>query len=222
MNYIDLAVIITIVLMVTNGFSKGFIVSLLSMLRFIIGIPLAFFVSNMYYKQFYDSFLKEFAYSIVSKRLTQSNSLESIISDIEELTQSLPEIFSSQINLTSVMSIEDISRKITDTVVEPITLVVLKIVIFTVVFIAFYAVTGILISMLAKLQAKKHMPLKHTNALLGGIFGLVKAGAFIFAVASVFRCIIAVIPADSGFVNAVNSSLAIEFVGSNNPFEMFK
>ena len=48
MNFIDLSIIILILLIVWEGYARGFIVSLLSLVRFAVGIPVSFFIADKY------------------------------------------------------------------------------------------------------------------------------------------------------------------------------
>lgn len=218
MNYIDLAFIGITAAIIIAGACRGLIVSLLSMLRFIIGIPLAFFVSDMYYSQIYNNLVKDIAYNHVLDELSQAQSIETIISNVREFTDSLPSIFSDNIDFTGALSIEEISRAITDNVIEPIALVAIKIIIFAAVFIAFYLITGIIILAVKRLRKKEHAPLKKTDFILGGLFGLVKAVLFVLTAATIIGYISAVVPADNSFIKLVESSYALEVINAQNPF----
>ncbi len=219
MNYIDLAFIIITALMVIIGAQKGLLVSLLSMLRFFIGVPLSFFVSEKYYQQAYDSFLKETAYNEVFEKVSQSQSVNSIIKAVDEFTGSLPSVFSQGIDTASFksLSVEEISKAVTDSVVEPIALIIIKIILFIITFVLFYIVAGIIIFLIKRLQKKEHMPLKRTNAFLGGVFGLLKAVILIFTAAAIIGYICDILPQDNSFIKQTDSSYALEFINSYNP-----
>lgn len=219
MNYIDLAFIIITVLMVIIGARKGFLVSLLSMLRFFIDVPLSFFVSGRYYQQAYDSFIKENAYNEVLEKISQSQSVNSIIKAVDEFTDSLPSVFSQGIDTDSFknLSVEEISRTVTDSVVEPIALIIIKIILFIITFVLFYIAAGIVIFLIKSLQKKEHMPLKHTNSFLGGVFGLLKAVVLIFTVSTIIGYMSDILPQDNSFIKQADSSYALEFINTDNP-----
>lgn len=219
MNYIDLAFIIITVLMVIIGARKGFLVSLLSMLRFFIGVPLSFFVSGRYYQQAYDSFIKENAYNEVLEKISQSQSVNSIIKAVDEFTDSLPSVFSQGIDTDSFknLSVEEISRTVTDSVVEPIALIIIKIILFIITFVLFYIAAGIVIFLIKSLQKKEHMPLKHANSFLGGVFGLLKAVVLIFTVSTIIGYMSDILPQDNSFIKQAESSYALEFINTDNP-----
>lgn len=218
MNYIDLVIIIITALMVVIGALRGLVVSLLSMLRFSISVPLSFFVSETYCHQVYDSLVKESAYNAVSERLSQSQSVNGIISGVEEFTNSLPSIFSQGIETGAfkTLSIDEISKTVTDTVVEPVALIVIKILLFVITFIVFYIIASILISVFKKMQKKDKAPLKRTNAFLGGVFGLLKAFVFIFTISTIIGYICDIIPQGNLFVKQAENSFLLEFINTHN------
>ncbi len=59
MNFIDLSIIILILLIVWEGYARGFIVSLLSLVRFAVGIPVSFFIADKYSLALYNSHFRE-------------------------------------------------------------------------------------------------------------------------------------------------------------------
>lgn len=220
MNYLDLAFIIITALIVITGVQRGLLVSLLSMLRFFFGVPLAFFVSDRYYISVYDNFLKETVYNQVLEQISRSQSVNGIIKAVNDFTGSLPDIFSRGIDTSSFkdLSLEEISKEVTDSVVEPVALIVIKIILFIITFVLFYIVAGIIIHLVKKLRKKEHMPLRHANAFLGGVLGLLKALVLIFTVSTIIGYICGILPKDNSFVKLADSSYAVDFINANNPF----
>lgn len=221
MSFIDLAFIIIIVIMVAVGAHRGLIVSLLSAVRTIIGVPLSFFVSEKYSQWTYDSLVREIAYNKVSERLAESESFNSVISSVDELTSSLPDIFTQRIDTSSFigkgLSIDEISVRITDSVVEPIAVIIIKILLFIVSFLLFFLVTGLIISIIKKLRKRNKTPLKRTSTVLGGVFGLLKALVFIFALSTILSYICNIIPQNNILARQADSSFALEFINNYNP-----
>lgn len=95
-----------------------------------------------------------------------------------------------------------------------------KAVAFFACFIILAALTGILLNILFKLQKKKGMPLRHTNAFLGGVFGLIKAGVIIITLSAVLACALEIIPKDNQFYEIVNNSYAVEYISTYNLFSI--
>lgn len=220
MNYFDLAILAIAVLMVITGAVRGFIVSLLSMLKFVIGVPLSYFVSSLCYRQIYDEFVKARAYESVYNELSNNGSADDLLVSVQNFVNELPEFFSGEFDLSALngLSVEQISRQLVDSVLEPIFLTVIKVAVFLLVLIVFGIIISVLISVFSTLQKKKNMPLKHTNSLLGALFGFVKAGIFVFTVSTVVGYICAVVPLDSSVAQYFNNSFILEFINSSNPF----
>ncbi|MCH5321068.1 MAG: CvpA family protein [Eubacterium sp.] len=219
MSFIDLAFIIIAVIMVAVGARRGLIVSLLSTVRFIIGVPLSFYVSESYSRQVYDSFVKEIAYNKVAERLAESESVNSIISGVEEFTSSLPGLFSQSIDTSAFkgFSLDEMSRRITDSIVEPIAVIIIKVLLFIITFLVFFLVTGLVILLIKKLRKRNKTPLKRTSTVLGGVLGLLKALTLIFALSTILSYICDIIPQDNLFARQVNSSFVLNFINSYNP-----
>ncbi|MDE5983802.1 MAG: CvpA family protein, partial [Eubacterium sp.] len=162
--------------------------------------------------------VKDIAYNNVLEELSQAQSIETIISNVKDFTESLPSVFSGNIDFAGALSIEEISRVITDSIIEPIALVAIRIIIFAAVFVAFYVITGIIILVVKRFRKKEHAPLKKTDFILGGAFGLVKAAVFIFTAATIIGYISAIVPADNSFIEIADNSYALEFINIHNPF----
>lgn len=219
MSYIDIAFIAIAVLMVIAGACRGLVVSLLHMLKFLIGIPLSFFLSDLLYLDIYNSFIKNAVYDSVLNELNDSESAENLLEGINNFVSELPDYLAKNIDLSnlSTLTAEQISSNITDNVLEPIVLIVLKIVIFIVSLVVFCIIVSILISAFSKLQKKDHMPLKHTNSLLGGLFGFIKAVMLIFTISVIISTVCSILPQDNSFVRQADSSYALEFINTYNP-----
>ena len=60
MNLVDLFLIVLIALTVFVGIKRGLLISLLSALRFIVSIPLSFFVGNNYNEIIYKNYITDY------------------------------------------------------------------------------------------------------------------------------------------------------------------
>lgn len=94
------------------------------------------------------------------------------------------------------------------------------VVLFFIVFVALIILTGILMMILKKLQDKKGMPLRHTNAFLGGVFGFVKALVLISVLSFGSAIVIDVIPKDNQVYEVLSSSYIIDYLSSLNLDEL--
>lgn len=101
----------------------------------------------------------------------------------------------------------------------------IPVIVFAVCFLLLLILTSLLMLLLKKLQKQKDMPLRNTNAFLGGIFGFLKAAILIFVLASFIGSMVQYIPQSSEFAdiyNSINSSYVIEFVNKFNLFNVFE
>jgi len=151
-NYIDIAFAVFALLLMFAGAVSGFLASLISTVRFIIIIPLSYFVSTY---------------------------LSTVLADV--IPQPLPDS-------------------------------ILKILSFIICFVVLSILIGIIILVLKKLQKKEHMPLKHTNALLGALFGLFRALLAVSVISVIFGYVKAYIPQDNSFYFQLDTSMVVQFV----------
>lgn len=96
---------------------------------------------------------------------------------------------------------------------------------FALCFVLLLILTSLLMLLLKKLQKDKDMPLRNTNALLGGLFGFLKAAVLVFVISSFAGSLVQYIPQSSDFAdiyNSINSSYVIEFVNNFNLFNVFE
>lgn len=94
------------------------------------------------------------------------------------------------------------------------------VVLFFIVFLALIILTGILMMVLKKLQDKKGMPLRHTNAFLGGVFGLVKALILISVLSLGSAFVIDFIPKDNQAYEILSGSYIIDYLSNLNLEEL--
>lgn len=97
---------------------------------------------------------------------------------------------------------------------------ILNIASFLICFIVLLIATGILTDLVINAQKKKGMPLKNTNAVLGGLLGFVKAAFIIFVVSGILGYLAKLIPQGSSFAEAVESSYALKYLKDVNLFEI--
>ncbi|MCM1115599.1 MAG: CvpA family protein [Clostridium sp.] len=156
-SYIDIAFLILTVILVAVSISRGLVVSILSMVRFIIIVPASYFLGSY------------------------------------------------------VMSY--IPRGFFGTLPETVD----KVIVCVLCFFALLIVSSLLLTLLKYLQKKKGMPLRHTNAFLGGVLGVVKALVIIIGVCTAFGYVIEYIPNDNTFYQAIDTSYVVSFINDYNP-----
>ena len=72
MNSIDLCIIVIFLIIVFEGYARGFIASLLSLVRFAVGIPISFIVADKFSSVVYTDYFKETIRAEVLKGIENS------------------------------------------------------------------------------------------------------------------------------------------------------
>lgn len=101
---------------------------------------------------------------------------------------------------------------LTDVITEPIPDLLLRVISFISCYIVLNILLGIIIAILKSLQKKEHMPLKHTNAFLGAVFGLLKSAVVVCVISLILIQIKEFIPQDNHFYSIIDGSCAVCFI----------
>lgn len=219
MNYVDLAIAVLTAVIVYIGFRRGLLVSLISMLRLVIAVPLSAWVGGAYSQQIYDSFIEEYAIERITSKLSDTSQISDFAADLRELVSSFSYLFSNtaELNIADSLTPEGAAVYIADNIIEPAAVEIVKIVLTILTFLIFYVITGIIVSVVKKLREKKHLPFHNTNSFLGGVFGFVKAVTVIFVVGFAADYIIGAQLFDNEFVSQLGTSKVLNFVNNFNP-----
>lgn len=97
---------------------------------------------------------------------------------------------------------------------------VIKAVSVVISFVVLLILSSLLMLLLKKLQRKKGMPLRHTNALLGGVFGLAKSLVIIISTSTLAHMVAPVLQPNSSVASLIGTSEIINYVNTINPFVM--
>lgn len=219
MNYVDLSIVIFTVLAVYVGFRRGLFISLLTLLRMIVGIPLSIYAGETFNQKIYDKYIKEYAAEQVSRRLSDSKKITDFTSELKETVNAFSFLFKDKTDTDVINSLtpDNAAVYITDNIIEPIALEIVKIVLIILTFLIFYLITGIIISAAKRIREKKSLPLHNTNSVLGGVFGLIKAVIIIFAVGAATDFITGIQYEDNEFIRQLDSSVILKFINEYNP-----
>ncbi len=219
MNLVDLSLIVLIALTVFVGIKRGLLISLLSALRFIVSIPLSFFVGNNYYEIIYKNYIRQYVLKYVDDKLSQSNGINDFVQNLKSITSTFSFLFKdkSLIKSINLINTNTASVYITDNILCPIVQEIIKILLILLTFILFYVITGIILSLAKKIRKKKNLPLHKTNSFFGGVFGLVKSGAYVLVLSSISKFILDIITVQNNFVTQLKGSVIIDFINKFNP-----
>lgn len=81
-NYIDIILIVIFASCVAAGYARGFLLSLISFAKYIVGFPLAFYVADTFSLPFYNKFVSGAALEKISQGLADSANIDSFVASV--------------------------------------------------------------------------------------------------------------------------------------------
>lgn len=197
MAYIlDIVLILIIAVTTILGFRRGFLRSVVQLAGLIASFVLAFTLSATVADWLYDSMLEEPIKETVSAALVEDAMANADKS--QAVLDSLPAPIANALNSSEAArdALENLSNKagesvaaaadvIVDDVVRPLTIVLVRFVLFMVMLIVFILLARLLTKMIKPLT---NLPLIHqADGLLGGAVGLVKGALFVIVAVTVMQ-----------------------------------
>ena len=160
MNLVDLTLIIFVAIAVFVGIKRGFLISFLSALRFVVAVPLSLFVGNNYNVIIYNSVVRKYLLEYVSKKLNDSEGITKFSESVNEFANTFSFLTKDNLAIKSISNIDSSSAAayITDNILCPIVQEIIKILLILLTFILFYVITGIILSLAKKIREKKNFP----------------------------------------------------------------
>ena len=212
MNLVDLTLVIFVALTVFVGIKRGFLISLLSALRFIIAVPLSLFVGNNYNVIIYNKVVRRYILEYVSKKLNDSGEITKFTENVKSFANTFSFFVKDNSTVKSLSNINSNKAAvyITDNILCPILLILLT-------FVLFYVITNIILSFAKKIRKEKELPFHKTNSFFGGVFGLVKSGAYLIVISAVCEFVLDIMTTQNQFVTQLKSSVIIEYINKFNP-----
>ena len=221
MNIIDIVLIIVTLAIILHGYFRGFLVSVLSMAKYALGVPLCYFVAKNGSEPLYNALFRESISAQVAQAV-ENTGLDSTVAGVRESVNNLPEALRNAVDLSFLnnVSAANATQGIMQNVIDPVAILIGKIVIFIVVAIVFFIAATILISIIDKAGKKKDAPFKDTNKFLGAALGAVKALIILIAVSAVGYFLVSNFAGTGAFVDQLGSSAVISFINKFNPLIM--
>ena len=129
MNYIDLFLVVLIAVYTYVGIRRGFLISLVGMLRFVVAIPLSAFVGNTYNEPIYKNYVRSYVLKYVSKKLSSSAQITDFTDGLKSLSNAFSFVFKDKSALASINAItpDTASAYVTDNILCPIVQEIIKI-----------------------------------------------------------------------------------------------
>lgn len=221
LNIVDIVLVVVALLIILHGYFKGFLVSVLSLARYALGIPFCYFVAKNCCEPLYNALLRESISTQVAQTV-ENTGLDSAVAGIRESVGAFPDALRNAVDLSFLnnVSAANAAEGIMQNVIDPVAILIGKIVLFIVVAIVFFIVTGILLSLIDKASKKDDAPFKDTNKFLGAVLGALKALIILIAVAAIGNFLVANFAGTGGFIDQLESSAVIGFVNKFNPLLM--
>lgn len=227
-NIFDILIAVVSVIIFIVAISRGFVLSIVRVIRPVVAIPLACFTAKRFSQPIYDGFIRERICSILQKKIDSMPSPAEYVSSIMEGSEK-SSLFKTQINeylsrYTDVNSAQ-LTEYITDNFVESIAVSALKILLFALTMLIVYLLFCAIISIVQKTK-KKHKALNGTDRFFGGVFGLVKALVVVVGICTLAQLVISVVGdtalvnesiSNSKFFAELSQSKVISFVNTYNP-----
>lgn len=219
MNLVDLTLIIFVAIAVFVGIKRGFLISFLSALRFVVAVPLSLFVGNNYNVIIYNSVVRKYLLEYVSKKLNDSEGITKFSESVNEFANTFSFLTKDNLAIKSISNIDSSSAAayITDNILCPIVQEIIKILLILLTFILFYVITGIILSLAKKIREKKELPLHKTNSFFGGVFALVKSGAYLIVISAISKFVLDIVTTQNQFITQLKCSVIIEYINKFNP-----
>lgn len=220
MNYIDLFFIVVFLVMIFAGYLKGFIVSVLSLVRFAVAFPLSFFLADKYSSLIYTSLCRDIIQNSVFAEIEKSG-VEGSVEAIRDFLENLPFGLSDSVNFSFLNGgREELVQGIMKNAVDPAAEIIVKIAVFVLTIIVFYVITWLIIRYFKKRSDDKDSPFHKTNKFLGAVLGLIKAVLFVFTASAILYFILN-ISGKNAFVNEIETSFVYNFIVKYNPIVIY-
>lgn len=222
MNYVDLFLAALILLMVWAGYARGLVLSLLSLIRLGVSVPLAFFAAKNYSEKIYIDYFRSRISEFVIKKL-ESGSINEYISSLKDSFAGLPEAIRNTADFFMINDADTLTaaEQIMNYIIDPVAKIVFEILIFILTILIIYVITWIVTILVKKIINGKNSPIKKTDKFLGALLGAVKAAVAVMAISAVGFYITENISGSGGFVDLLKTSSVMEFINRFNPLLNF-
>ncbi len=223
MEYVvDLLLLCVFVLIVGLGAYKGFVKTALTMLSFLLSLFIAGLLSSAAAPVLYDNFVEKPALELVTKRIDQTVDVDLTAKQARQIISDLPDAIAPLAEAVGVdlkeleksidskkVSSESIAQQLTQAVIEPIAIPVLKAISFILLLILCSVILRIVVELIDKFA--KLPVLKTANHILGGALGAVKGLLFLLVLCTALHLATS-ISSTSLFTKAVDSSVIVRYL----------
>lgn len=225
-NYVDIAIVAFTLILVFAGYQRGIFVSLLGLLRYLIGLPLCFLISEKYTSVAYNTFVKPRALELLTEKLSDATGKAEILNAIDDMVKALPDFASSLVELPKFnINQDNLAEQVLSNAFEPALLFLTKGALFLIVFLVFFGLTGIALSAFNTARKRKEerhgkSVLSKTDRFIGALFGICKSFVTIVALGAVIMYIQeAGLLSEGSFAQHIEASRLLQIINEINPIK---
>ncbi len=228
---LDIAVILIVVATVFAGYRHGFLKSVIGVVGLLASLLLAFFVSGMVADWVYTGIIQPKTEEAIATGIEESiGTAASVEEGLQVAVEYIPgvvrnfmedeglssESLAQQVDQTTGDTAKAVAVTVTDKVVRPVMILVVRSVSFLILFVVLLIVTGLLGKLLGGIL--KHTPLKGLNSLLGALLGLLKSVMWVLFLVTLVQ-MIAHFSSDSAFISqkTIEDTTLVEAIADINP-----
>ncbi len=214
---VDIALILILISAVISSMRKGFLKCILSLVCVVVALAAAAAFNETVAQWSYDSVLD----SIVTEKVEESmlNGMESIdaVITVEAITQAIPQFLADSIAEMGIdindvtksigsldLSTHDTAQNISQQIIRPAALVLLRILAYILIFIFVRFLTGMITNLLSGIV--KLPILRGVNKMLGAILGAVKGIVLVFSISMLLNLFSQIIKNTDVLAQAIENS----------------
>lgn len=224
---IDVLLLFVLISSVIASVRKGFLKCILSLICAVVALVAASSFNESASEWCYDNIVSDIVVSNVENRIEDVFDVGSVDSAVQTAVDSLPEFIIPALDKLGIdiddvtaeidrmqLSTEDTAEVIADKIIRPGALVLLRLILFLIIYFAVRCILGLVSGIICKIA---DLPiLKQVNKSFGAIFGVVKGITFVFAFSILLNFLSELLKNNNVFAQAIENSricdIIIEFI----------
>ena len=221
---IDAILLIILITNVLDSYRRGFVRCILSLVCVVVALLAAFNYSQPAAEWTYDNLLEDRIVYEVEEALNEGFSSKTAADTVNQAIDMIPDILTAQLTEFGIdinalskeiasleLSAQDTAEKISEQIIRPGSLVLLKLLCYILIFVAVRFVLGLVVGLITKLP----MPtlFKAADKWLGGAVGVVKGGLIVLTLCLLLNAFTGLVKPDGQFAAAYDSSRICKAVG---------
>lgn len=227
-NYVDVALVAMSVAFVIAGYKKGIFITALNFVRYALGFSLCFYISDNSAQTVYDDYVKAKALEKINEKIVMSDKGGQTLDNLQQAINALPKDIANSFDVSALdFSSKNISQQILDNIFKPILMFLTQAALFLIVFIVFFGATAVIMHYVKREKKRrrkkdKKAALTKADCIFGALFGVLKAGLVVCAIAAVSAYALSLFgdSVSNGFVSNLKSSEILSWFNNKNIFNL--